>query len=136
MLFTPGEEAADQYTGYLTNRTLTGRYAQEVKGAVVMLERRCFFHWLGNRTEADRFFFLKKKDRYWGGSSPYEELTTENLQQLTLENSIADLTYFAENVALPFDTKSSSNAQNAVCFCAPSTLRPSTNSICQISHGS
>lgn len=39
ILFTPGEEAADQYTGYLTNKTLTGRYAQEVKGAVVMIER-------------------------------------------------------------------------------------------------
>jgi hypothetical protein len=48
VLFTPGEEAADQYTGYLTNRTLTGVYAQEVKGAVVMLERRCLLHWLGN----------------------------------------------------------------------------------------
>ena len=117
VLFTPGEEAADQYTGYLTNRTITGVYAQEVEGAVIMLERRCLFHWLGNRTEAD----CLKKDRYWGDSSPYEELTTENLQQLTLENSIADLTYFAKNVALPFDTKSSSNAQNAVCFCAPST---------------
>jgi hypothetical protein len=56
------------------------------------------------------------KDRYWGDSSPYLELTTENLQQLTLENSIADLTYFAKNVELPFDTNSSSNAQNAVCF--------------------
>ncbi|KAJ5390371.1 uncharacterized protein N7496_001439 [Penicillium cataractarum] len=90
ILFTPGEEAADEYTGYLTNRTITGVYAQEVKGAVVMLEHR-----------------------YWGDSSPYLELTAENLQQLTLENSIADLTYFAKNVELPFDTNSSSNAQNA-----------------------
>ncbi|EPS30153.1 hypothetical protein POX_b02836 [Penicillium oxalicum] len=90
ILFTPGEEAADQYTGYLTNKTLTGRYAQEVKGAVVMIEHR-----------------------YWGDSSPYKELTTENLQALTLENSIADLNYFARNVKLPFDTNSSSNAQNA-----------------------
>jgi hypothetical protein len=42
VLFTPGEEAADQYTGYLTNRTITGLYAQEVKGAVVMIEREFF----------------------------------------------------------------------------------------------
>ncbi|KAF7719783.1 Serine carboxypeptidase [Penicillium ucsense] len=90
ILFTPGESAADEYTGYLTNRTLTGRYAQEVKGAVVMIEHR-----------------------YWGESSPYAELTTENLQALTLENSIADLNYFARNVELPFDTNGSSNAQNA-----------------------
>ena len=61
------------------------------------------------------------KDRYWGDSSPYEQLTTENLQQLTLENSIADLTYFAKHVELPFDTKSSSNAQNAVWFSALSS---------------
>jgi len=53
-------------------------------------------------------------DRYWGDSSPYDDLTTENLQYLTLENSISDLTYFANNVKLPFDTNSSSNAQHAV----------------------
>lgn len=53
-------------------------------------------------------------DRYWGDSSPYTDLTTENLQYLTLENAITDLTYFAKNVDLPFDTNSSSNAQNAV----------------------
>ncbi|KAJ5826037.1 hypothetical protein N7474_003175 [Penicillium riverlandense] len=90
VLFTPGEEAADGYVGYLTNKTITGLYAQEIKGAVIMLEHR-----------------------YWGESSPYSELTTENLQYLTLENSIADLTYFAKNVKLPFDRKRSSNAQNA-----------------------
>lgn len=39
ILFTPGETAADGYGGYLTNSTLTGKMAQEVKGAVVMVER-------------------------------------------------------------------------------------------------
>lgn len=39
VLFTPGEEAADGYTGYLSNKTITGLYAQEINGAVVMLER-------------------------------------------------------------------------------------------------
>ncbi|KAJ5659501.1 Peptidase S28 [Penicillium longicatenatum] len=90
VLFTPGEAAAADYTGYLTNVTITGLYAQEIKGAVILLEHR-----------------------YWGESSPYDDLTTENLQYLTLKNSIADLTYFAKNVNLPFDTNSSSNAQNA-----------------------
>ncbi|KAJ5899127.1 Peptidase S28 [Penicillium taxi] len=90
VLFTPGESAATGYTGYLENRTLTGLYAQEIKGAVILLEHR-----------------------YWGESSPYTELTAETLQYLTLENSIQDLTYFAKNVVLPFDTNSSSNAQNA-----------------------
>ncbi len=44
VLFTPGEAAAAPYTGYLTNSTLTGLYAQEIKGAVVMIEREftCF----------------------------------------------------------------------------------------------
>ncbi|KAJ6107262.1 Peptidase S28 [Penicillium sp. IBT 18751x] len=90
VLFTPGEEAAAGYTGYLTNKTLTGAFAQEIKGAVILIEHR-----------------------YWGNSSPYPDLTTENLQYLTLENAIADLTYFAKNVDLPFDTNSSSNSQNA-----------------------
>lgn len=41
-------------------------------------------------------------------------LTTKNLQYLTLEQAIADLTYFAKNVALPFDTNGSSNADKSV----------------------
>ena len=40
VLFTPGEEAAAGYTGYLTNVTITGLYAQEIKGAVILLERK------------------------------------------------------------------------------------------------
>lgn len=39
MFFTPGEIAAAQYVGYLTNVTLTGLLAQELKGAVIMVER-------------------------------------------------------------------------------------------------
>lgn len=87
VFFTPGEVAAAGYTGYLTNRTLTGLLAQEIGGAAVLLEHR-----------------------YWGESSPYDELTTENLQYLTLENSIYDTTYFANNIKFPFATNASSNA--------------------------
>ena len=90
VLFTPGEIAADGYQGYLTNSTITGHFAQAIQGAVVMLEHR-----------------------YWGESSPYDELTTKNLQQHTLKNAIADLTYFAKTVQLPFDSNSSSNAPQA-----------------------
>lgn len=90
VLFTPGESAAAPYTGYLTNRTITGLFAEAVGGATILLEHR-----------------------YWGDSSPYSVLTTENMTYLTLENSIKDLTYFANNVQLPFDTNGSSNAQNA-----------------------
>jgi hypothetical protein len=39
IFFTPGEIAADHYRGYLTNATLSGRLAQEVKGATVIVER-------------------------------------------------------------------------------------------------
>ncbi|CAK7266705.1 hypothetical protein SEPCBS57363_002225 [Sporothrix epigloea] len=88
--FTPGEDAADGYTGYLVNHTLTGQFAQAIGGATVLIEHR-----------------------YWGESSPYEELTTKNLQYLTIPNAIADLTYFARNVKLPFDTNGTSNAPNA-----------------------
>lgn len=50
--------------------------------------------------------------RYWGVSSPFDDLTTENMQYLTLENSIKDLTYFANNVKLPFAKHHSSNAKD------------------------
>lgn len=110
VLFTPGEAAAADYTGYLTNVTITGLYAQEIKGAVILLERNIpILAKSGYRANN-----VSSTDRYWGESSPYDDLTTENLQYLTLKNAIMDLTYFAKNVELPFDTNSSSNAQNAV----------------------
>jgi hypothetical protein len=40
VFFNPGEVAADNYTGYLTNKTLTGLLAEAIGAAVVMLERR------------------------------------------------------------------------------------------------
>ncbi|RAK80281.1 putative serine peptidase [Aspergillus fijiensis CBS 313.89] len=86
VLFTPGEVSADGYQGYLTNSTLTGVYAQQLQGAVVLVEHR-----------------------YWGGSSPYTNLTAETLQYLTLEQSVLDLTYFAENVKLGFARNSTSS---------------------------
>ncbi|KUI61468.1 putative serine protease EDA2 [Cytospora mali] len=90
VFFTPGEVAAYYYTGYLTNETITGQFAQAIGGAVVMMEHR-----------------------YWGESSPYSVLSTENLTYLTLDNAILDTTYFANNVKLPFDSNGTSNAANA-----------------------
>ncbi|TVY33265.1 putative extracellular serine carboxypeptidase [Lachnellula subtilissima] len=90
VLFTPGEISAAGYGSYLTNITITGLYAQEIKGAVVMVEHR-----------------------FWGSSSPYAELTAETLQLLTLDQAIADFVYFAKTVALPFDANHSSNADKA-----------------------
>jgi hypothetical protein len=90
VFFTPGEDAADFYTGYLTNVTISGQFAQAIGGAGVLLEHR-----------------------YWGTSSPFSNLTTENMQYLTLENSILDTTYFANNVRLPFDINGTSSPSNA-----------------------
>ncbi|KZV68146.1 peptidase S28 [Peniophora sp. CONT] len=78
VLFTPGEENAEQYTGYLTNLTINGQIAQQHGGATVVLEHRFF-----------------------GQSNPYDNLTSESLQVLTLEQSIDDLEYFVKNVKVP-----------------------------------
>ncbi|EFQ31491.1 serine carboxypeptidase S28 [Colletotrichum graminicola] len=90
VLFTPGEEDAEEYTGYLTDRALTGAIAKEIGGAVIMVEHR-----------------------NWGTSLPYALQDTKNLQQHTVANAVQDLVYFARNVELPFDTNSSSNAPQA-----------------------
>ncbi|KAI1813174.1 serine carboxypeptidase S28 [Poronia punctata] len=78
-LFSPGETDAENSIGYLENYTLPGYYAQEFKGAVIVLEHR-----------------------YWGKSVPFSTLTAETLQYLNLPNSISDLTYFAKNVDCQF----------------------------------
>lgn len=79
VMFAPQEVAADTYTGLITNQSIAGVLAQEIGAATVLMEHR-----------------------YWGSSSPYENLTTENMLYLTLNNSILDCTYFANNVKLPF----------------------------------
>ncbi|KAH8671712.1 serine carboxypeptidase S28 [Xylariales sp. PMI_506] len=90
VVFTPGEEAADLYTGYLTERALTGMVAAAVDGAVLLIEHR-----------------------YWGQSSPCENQTTVCLQDLTVEQAVADFVNFAKTAPLPFDTTNSSNADQA-----------------------
>ncbi|KAI1147343.1 serine carboxypeptidase S28 [Nemania diffusa] len=78
-LFNPGESNAEGLVGYLENTTLPGYYAQQFKGAVIILEHR-----------------------YWGKSIPFDTLTAETLQYLNLPNSINDLSYFAKNVDCQF----------------------------------
>jgi hypothetical protein len=108
VMFTPGEIAAVGYTGYLTNRTITGAYAQAIGGAVIMLEREFTGH------SSLKTVPNPDADRYWGDSSPYSYLDTEALQFLTLDQAISDLVYFSKTIDLPFDTNHSSNSQNAV----------------------
>ncbi|KAI9051530.1 hypothetical protein LZ554_004576 [Drepanopeziza brunnea f. sp. 'monogermtubi'] len=90
VFFTPGEAAAAPYGSYLTNTTVSGLFAQEIQGAVILFEHR-----------------------YYGDSSPYDTLDAETLQLLTLHQSIQDFTYFANTAVLPFDTNHSSNANKA-----------------------
>lgn len=80
-LFNVGETSADKFIGYLEEGTISGTYAKEFGGAVIVIEHR-----------------------YWGESIPFEELTTETLQYLDLPQSIWDMTYFAQHVQLGFDT--------------------------------
>jgi hypothetical protein len=87
---TPGEIAVIGYQSYCSTNRTTGVIAQEIGAAVIVIEHR-----------------------YWGFSSPFAELTTENLQYQTLENAIADLNYFALKVKLPFDTSGATNADKA-----------------------
>lgn len=68
IVMTPGEVNVTGYTSYLTTNRTTGVLAQEIGAAIIVIEHR-----------------------YWGESSPYADLTTENLQYLTLENSIVSV---------------------------------------------
>ncbi len=85
-----GEINVTGYESYLTINRTTGVFAEAIGAAVIVLEHR-----------------------YWGMSSPFSDLTTENMQYLTLKNSIADLTNFARNARLPFDPRGTSRAANA-----------------------
>ncbi|KAF2756980.1 putative serine peptidase [Pseudovirgaria hyperparasitica] len=87
ILMTPGEINVVGYNSYLTTNRTTGVLAEKIGAAVIVLEHR-----------------------YWGFSSPFTDLSTKNLQYLTLENSIADLTHFARTANLPFDNHGRSNA--------------------------
>ncbi|PVH97482.1 serine carboxypeptidase [Periconia macrospinosa] len=89
ILFTPGEADAAPYTSYLSKNRTTGVLAEKIGAAIICLEHR-----------------------YWGFSSPFPELTSENLQYHTLDNAIQDLVNFASNAKLPFDEHNASNAQD------------------------
>ncbi|ORY61639.1 peptidase S28 [Pseudomassariella vexata] len=87
VLTCPGEQSGDGFNvTYTTKQRITGLMAEAMGAAVVILEHR-----------------------YWGGSSPFEVLTEENLQYLTLDNALKDLTYFAKNFDAPFDAEGSTD---------------------------
>ncbi|KAH7925529.1 hypothetical protein BV22DRAFT_1104894 [Leucogyrophana mollusca] len=78
ILLTPGETNADGFDGYLTNRSINGMIAQQEKGATVVIEHRFF-----------------------GFSNPYDNLTSQSLEVLTIQQAIDDLVYFAQTIDLP-----------------------------------
>ncbi|GAB1316460.1 hypothetical protein MFIFM68171_06670 [Madurella fahalii] len=90
-LVNPGEQSATNFNlTWMGTERLSGLLAQNTGGAVVVVEHR-----------------------YWGQSSPYDNLTVENLQHLTLDNSLKDMTYFAKNFVPPFDPTGASSAAEA-----------------------
>ncbi|KAG9043360.1 Thymus-specific serine protease, partial [Tulasnella sp. UAMH 9824] len=64
IIFTPGEQSAQNSAAMLTNPNALIRAIMKGLGAA---------------------------DRYWGNSKPYEDLTTANLKHLTVEQSINDI---------------------------------------------
>ena len=91
IMTNPGEQSGTGWNvTYLTNQRIVGYFAEQVGGATVILEHR-----------------------YWGESSPYEDLTVANLTYLTVDNALRDMTYFAETFVPPFDTSGKSRPSKA-----------------------
>jgi hypothetical protein len=96
VLMTPGEVNADSwfyynqfvaflskylisgYGIYITNDSINGLIAQQQNGAAILIEHRFF-----------------------GYSNPYDNLTSQSLTLLTIQQAIDDLVYFATTADLP-----------------------------------
>ncbi|KAG2749898.1 hypothetical protein P692DRAFT_201788590 [Suillus brevipes Sb2] len=78
VFMTPGEVNAEDYVGYVTNDTINGLIAQQQNGAAVIMEHRFF-----------------------GFSNPYDNLKSQSLALLTIQQAIDDLVYFATTADLP-----------------------------------
>ncbi|KAF8631129.1 hypothetical protein AX15_002476 [Amanita polypyramis BW_CC] len=90
ILMTPGEINAQEYTGYLTNRTINGLIAQQQNGSTILLEHR-----------------------FYGFSNPKPDLSTASLKYHTIQQAIDDLVYFANNVHLPMPNGDGLSPANA-----------------------
>ncbi|KAG0695581.1 serine carboxypeptidase S28-domain-containing protein [Suillus ampliporus] len=78
ILMTPGETDANGYEGYLANETINGLIAQQQSDATILIEHRFF-----------------------GYSNPYDNLTSQSLVLLTIEQAVNDLVYFTTTADLP-----------------------------------
>ncbi|PHH93128.1 hypothetical protein CDD83_508 [Cordyceps sp. RAO-2017] len=90
VLMAPSLGPADDSAYFMSNRSLFGTYAQAIGGAIISIEHR-----------------------YFGKSSPIDELTGEKMKFLTVDNIVQDLVNFAQKAELPFDTTRSSSPQRA-----------------------
>lgn len=86
ILFNPGEDNAEPSIPLIMTNSVGALFAAAFGGAVVVMEHR-----------------------YWGGSSPFDTLTVKNLQYLTVNNSIKDISYFANHLVPPFDPSGKSS---------------------------
>ncbi|KAG2071058.1 peptidase S28 [Suillus decipiens] len=77
ILMTPGEINADGYDVFMTNFSINGLIAQQQNGASIVIEHRFF-----------------------GYSNPYDNLTSQSLALLTIQQAIDDLAYFATTADL------------------------------------
>ncbi|KAG8950849.1 hypothetical protein FRC04_007081 [Tulasnella sp. 424] len=89
VLQTAGETSADGWWAQMQLGHLQNKIMGELGAAGVVLEHR-----------------------YWGKSLPVPDLTTANLQWLTVEQSVEDLKYFAQNVQLPLNVTSTQPDSN------------------------
>ncbi|KAG2357279.1 peptidase S28 [Suillus spraguei] len=78
ILMTPAEGNADGSDALLTNHSITGLIAQQQNGASIITEHRFF-----------------------GYSNPYDNLTSQSLALLTIQQVIDDIAYFATTADLP-----------------------------------
>ncbi|KAF8256895.1 hypothetical protein EI94DRAFT_1709986 [Lactarius quietus] len=81
ILYTPGEEDATCYTGYLTNTTINGQIVQQQRSATIVSEHI-----------------------FYSRSNPYPDLSVASFKYHTIDQAINELVFFARNVTLPFAT--------------------------------
>ncbi|KIO21856.1 hypothetical protein M407DRAFT_28566, partial [Tulasnella calospora MUT 4182] len=103
ILQTPGETSAEGLWSQMQLGHIQNKMMGELGAAGVILERQSRSpHRLVPGSDPPP----PRPDRYWGKSLPVPDLTTQNLQWLTVEQGVEDLKYFAENVQLPLNVTS------------------------------
>ena len=77
-LYIGGEVSLEDLVNHFSPRSIFGTFNKRFNGLGIILE-----------------------DRYYGGSQPYDNITTDQLTYMTTEQTIADVQEFALHVKLP-----------------------------------